>query len=141
MKIRNLNAIEKMYFTAMKYENVKTWKGAYHQNPDYTHWYGWSALVMTLGEIGDEATDNVLQRMWMMGMDYPGGGNMITDLLYQGVIYATASMTNLYDKYPGPNDPGATDPIDVDMDGTPEFLPVDGRPGTFTFEGVEVTFH
>ena len=23
----------------------------------------------------------------------------------------------------------------------PEFLPVAGRPGTFTFEGVEVTFH
>jgi hypothetical protein len=50
-------------------------------------------------------------------------------------------MSNLYDKYPGPSDAGATDPIDVDMDGTPDFIPVDGSPGSFTFNGVEVTFH
>jgi len=142
MVIRNLNAIEKMYFTAMKYENVKTWKGAYHFNPDYTHWYGWSALVMTLGEIGDEATDNVLTKMWMEGTDYPGAeANTFADALYQGVVFATASLTNLYDKYPGPDDPNATEPIDVDMDGTPEFIPVDGEPGTFTFDGKEITFH
>jgi hypothetical protein len=65
----------------------------------------------------------------------------LVDGLYQGVIYATASMINLYDKYPGPGDPGATEEIDVDMDGTPEFIPVEGRPGRFTFEGDEVTFH
>ncbi len=142
MKIRNLNAVEKMYFTMMKYDNVKTWKGAYHQNPDYTHWYGWSALVMSLGEIGDEATDNVLQHLWIGGVPYTGAtGNVLLDGLYQGVIYATASMTNLYDKYPGPDDPAAGDAIDVDMDGTPEFIPVDGSPGTFTFDGTEVTFH
>ena len=66
---------------------------------------------------------------------------MLLDGLYQGVIYATASMTNLYDKYPDPDDPGASESIDVDMDGTPEFIPVDGNPGTFTFDGTEVTFH
>jgi hypothetical protein len=142
MKIRNLTAIEKMYFTAMKYENVKTWKGAYHQNPDYTHWYGWSALVMTAGEIFDEATDKVLQNLWIRGVDYPGAtGNVYDDGLYQGVIYDTASMTNLYDKFPGPNDANASDPIDMDMDGTPEFTPVDGQPGTFTHDGNQVNFN
>jgi hypothetical protein len=142
MKIRNLSAIEKMYFTAMKYDNVKTWKGAYHQNPDYTHWYGWSALVMQLGEIADEATDKVLQDLWIRGEDYPGAtGNVFDDGLYQGVIFDTASMDNLYDKFPGPGDDGDADPIDMDMDGTPEFVPVDGSPGTFTHNGSEVTFH
>lgn len=142
MKIRNLTAIEKMYFTAMKYENVKTWKGAYHQNPDYTHWYGWSALVMTLGEIGDEATDKVLQYLWISGEDYPGTtGNVFDDGLYQGVIFDTAGMTNLYDKFPGPGDENASESIDVDMNGVPEFLPVEGSPGTFTRDGAEVTFH
>jgi hydroxylamine dehydrogenase len=142
MKIRNLTAVEKMYFTAMKYENVKTWKGAYHQNPDYTHWYGWSALVMTLGEIADEATDKVLQHLWVRGQDYPGAtGDVFDDGLYQGVIFDTASMTNLYDKFPGPSDENASEFIDVDMDGIPEFVPVEGSPGTFTHDSTEVTFH
>ena len=66
---------------------------------------------------------------------------MLLDGLYQGVICATPSTTDLYDKYPGPDDPAASEAIDVDMDGTPESIPVDGSPGTFTFDGTEVTFH
>jgi hypothetical protein len=121
---------------------VKTWKGAYHQNPDYTHWYGWSALVMVLGDIGDKATEMVLQNVWISGDDYPGEtGDLVEDEMYQGVIFENASMTNLYDKFPGPGDPGAGDPIDVDRDGIPDFIPVDGSPGTYTIGDTEVTFH
>jgi hydroxylamine dehydrogenase len=142
MVIRNLTAIEKMYFTAMKYENVKTWKGAYHQNPDYTHWYGWSALVMTLGEIADEATDKVLQSLWVRGAEYTGvTGGVLNDGLYQGVVFDTGSLANLYDKFPGPGDAGSDEPIDVDMDGIFEFVPLEGSPGTFTHEGTQVEFH
>ena len=142
MVLRNLDAIETIYFQLMKYSNVKTWKGAYHQNPDYTHWYGWQELQMHMDDIFSEATDLVLTSMWMSDLPYPGAtGDLVEDSLFQGVIFESGSMSNLYDKYPGPSDLGATDPIDVDMDGTPEFIPVEGSPGTFTVDGVEVTFH
>jgi hypothetical protein len=142
MILRNLSNIETLYFRVMKYDNVKTWKGAYHQNPDYTHWYGWSALIMHLGDTGDEATDLVLNCLWMNGSPYPGpAGDMVDDRLYQGVIFESGSLANVYDKSPGPGDPGGDEPIDVDMDGMPEFTPVDGSPGTFTYDGGEITFH
>ncbi len=142
MVLRNLNNIETIYFRAMKYSNVKTWKGAYHQNPDYTHWYGWSELLMNLDDIADEGTDNILLRMWMNGGTYLGeSGDLVADRLYQGVLFSPGSMTNLYDKFPGPGDPEAGEPIDVDMDGVPEFIPVGGSPGTFTYDGGEITFH
>jgi mono/diheme cytochrome c family protein len=142
MVLRNLDTIETIYFELMKYDNVKTWKGAYHQNPDYTHWYGWSTLVMHLDDIGAEATDLVLTDMWMNGVAYPGEtGDLVEDRLYQGVIFDSGSLTNLYDKFPGPGDDGAELPIDVDGDGVPEFTPVEGSPGTFTYDGGEITFH
>ncbi|NOZ00562.1 MAG: hypothetical protein GXP54_01560 [Deltaproteobacteria bacterium] len=145
MKVRNLSLIEKMYFEAMKYDTVKAWKGAFHQNPDYTHWYGWTALAMSVGAIGDEATDLVMMNLWMQGKDYTGAtGDPYADGLYQGVIFETASMTNLYDKYPGPNDfdlPNYGKDIDVDMDGTPEFIADPNNPGTYTIGGKTVTFN
>jgi len=142
MKTRNLTELEKMYFTAMKYASVMTWKGAYHQNPDYTHWLGYNALVMELGSMGDEATDTVLNFIWINDDVYPGAtGDLYVDQIFQGVVYETGSLVNTYDKYPGPDDPGADQPIDVDMDGEPEFLPVPGEPGTFMFGETQVMFH
>jgi len=145
MKVRNLSLLEKMYFESMKYDTVKTWKGAFHQNPDYTHWYGWTALAMNMGAMGDEATDLVLMNLWMQGKDYTGAtGDPYADGLYQGVIYDTASMTNLYDKFPGPKDfdlPNYGQDIDVDMDGTPEFIADPANPGSYTIDGKAVTFN
>jgi mono/diheme cytochrome c family protein len=142
MKVRNLTKLEKVYFEAMKFDSVMAWKGAYHFNPDYAHWYGYNALVMKLGVLGDVATDAVLQFIWINGDDYPGDtGNIFSDGLYQGVVYETGSLENAYDKFPGPNDPGADEPIDVNMDGEADFVPVDGNPGTFTIDGKEITFH
>lgn len=142
MVLRNVDVIETTYFQLMKYANVKTWKGAYHQNPDYTHWYGWQELQMHMDDIFTEATDLVLNTMWMSGMDYPGAtGDLVEDELWQGVIFESGSLTNVYDKFPGPGDPGADQPIDVDMDAAPEFMPVAGSPGSFTYDGGEITFH
>ena len=142
MVLRNLDTIETSYFQLMKYSNVKTWKGAYHQNPDYTHWYGWQELQMHMDDIFSEATDLVLTTMWMNDLAYPGAtGDLVEDNLFQGVIFESGSMTNIYDKFPGPSDPEADQSIDVDMDGVVEFTPVDGSPGTFTFEGGEIAFH
>jgi Seven times multi-haem cytochrome CxxCH/PKD domain len=36
--------IEQAFFTTYKYDHVSTFKGAYHINPDYSHWYGWSRV-------------------------------------------------------------------------------------------------
>lgn len=142
MVMRNLDVIETTYFQLMKYSNVKTWKGAYHLNPDYTHWYGWQELQMHMDDIFAEATDLVLTGIWIEGNDYPGAtGDLVQDGLYQGVIFESGSMTNIYDKFPGPGDPNADQPIDVDMDGTADFTPVAGSPGTFTYDGGQITFH
>ena len=55
--------------------------------------------------------------LWVRGEAYPGAtGDVFADGLYQGVVYETGSLTNLYDKYPGPGDDNADQPIDVDMD-------------------------
>ena len=115
MKIRNLTALERTYFHIMKYDNVKAWKGAYHFNPDYTHWYGWTPINMKLGQVGDEATQQVMQHLWVKGLAYPGvNKDIFADGLYQGMFYEngidalaptnTVQMKNSYDKFPGPLD-------------------------------------
>jgi hypothetical protein len=30
---------------------MRTFQGAFHSNPDYAFWYGWSAMQMALTEI------------------------------------------------------------------------------------------
>jgi hypothetical protein len=48
--------IERLFFKMKKYDLAKTVKGAYHQNPAYTHWYGNAELKMDLIDIDAEAT-------------------------------------------------------------------------------------
>ncbi len=36
------SAIEQLFFYTYKYDHVNTFKGAYHINPDYSHWFGWA---------------------------------------------------------------------------------------------------
>ncbi len=38
------SAIEQLFFYTYKYDHVSTFKGAYHINPDYSHWFGWSEV-------------------------------------------------------------------------------------------------
>jgi len=47
--------IERLLFKMKKYDYAKTIKGAYHQNPAYTHWYGNAELKMDLVDIRSEA--------------------------------------------------------------------------------------
>ena len=155
MKIRNLTELEKTYFDIMKYDQIKAWKGAYHFNPDYTHWYGWTDLNMRLGEIADLATQQVLMDLWVRGMSYPGANHdVFADGLYQGVFYVNGleesrQMENYYDKFPGTGDdyldwydsgnhsydgggdgvPDHEQDIDIDMDGTPDLVKDDGQGG------------
>jgi hypothetical protein len=38
------SAIEQLFFNTYKYDHVNTFKGAYHINPDYSHWFGWARV-------------------------------------------------------------------------------------------------
>jgi hydroxylamine dehydrogenase len=47
--------IEALYYRMSQFQNVYTWKGAYHFSADFAHWYGWAHLQMSLIEIKEEA--------------------------------------------------------------------------------------
>jgi len=50
------SAIEQWFFYTYKYDHVNTFKGAYHINPDYSHWFGWSEVNQDADMIrGEEA--------------------------------------------------------------------------------------
>lgn len=51
MLYENLSPIEALFFRMKKFDYVTTYKGAFHQSPDYTHWYGNSLLKLDLSEI------------------------------------------------------------------------------------------
>lgn len=55
MLYEDTSHIERLFFKMKKYDFAKTVKGAYHQNPAYTHWYGNAELKMTLTDIKAEA--------------------------------------------------------------------------------------
>lgn len=50
----NTSRIEAEFFEMYKYALVHSWKGAYHMNPDYSHWYGWAQLNLQLEKIKGE---------------------------------------------------------------------------------------
>lgn len=55
MLYEDISHIERLFFKMKKYDLAKTVKGAYHQNPAYTHWYGNAELKMTLADIKAES--------------------------------------------------------------------------------------
>lgn len=55
MLYEDTSHIERLLFKMKKYDLAKTVKGAYHQNPAYSHWYGNAELKMDLVDIRSEA--------------------------------------------------------------------------------------
>jgi hypothetical protein len=49
--------IEQKLFTLFHEHRMRTFQGAFHCNPDYSLWYGWSAMQTTLGEIREKAAE------------------------------------------------------------------------------------
>jgi hydroxylamine dehydrogenase len=50
------STIEQLFFNTYKYDHVSTFKGAYHINPDYSHWFGWARVNVDRDLIkGEEA--------------------------------------------------------------------------------------
>ncbi len=49
--------IEQKLFEMHLEHRMRSFQGTFHANPDYSLWYGWSAMVMDLQEIKDLAAD------------------------------------------------------------------------------------
>ncbi len=55
MLYEDLSRVEALFFRMKKFYYVISYKGVFHQNPDYAHWYGNVPLKLTLSEIRSEA--------------------------------------------------------------------------------------
>jgi hypothetical protein len=55
MLYENLSGIEATFFRMKNFYYVMAYKGVFHQNPDYAHWYGNAPLKLALSEIKSEA--------------------------------------------------------------------------------------
>jgi len=55
MLYENLSSIEVKYFRMKMFHYMSAFKGAFHQNPDYSHWFGNAPLKLELSEIKSEA--------------------------------------------------------------------------------------
>ncbi len=50
-------AIEQKLFVMFLKHRMRAFQGAFHMNPDYALWYGWSEMVMDLTEIRERAAE------------------------------------------------------------------------------------
>ena len=55
MLYENLSLPESLFFKMKAFYAATAYKGAFHQNPDYIHWFGNAPLKLTLSEIKSEA--------------------------------------------------------------------------------------
>lgn len=55
MVYQDLSGPEALFFRMKKFDYVIAYKGVFHQNPDYAHWYGNAPLKLDLSEIESEA--------------------------------------------------------------------------------------
>lgn len=51
------SVIEQTLFTMFLEHRMRTFQGAFHNNPDYSLWYGWSEMVKDLTEIRERAEE------------------------------------------------------------------------------------
>jgi hypothetical protein len=56
MLYEDLSSVESLFFKLKQFYAPTTYKGAFHQNPDYAHWYGNAPMKLTLSEIKSEAS-------------------------------------------------------------------------------------
>ncbi|HEX9308821.1 MAG TPA: multiheme c-type cytochrome [Anaeromyxobacter sp.] len=55
MLYENLSRPEAILFRMKKFSYVTAYKGVFHQNPDYAHWYGNAPLKLALSELQSES--------------------------------------------------------------------------------------
>ncbi len=79
MLYENLSLPESLFFKMIMFQAPTAWKGAYHQNPDYSHWFGNAPLKLSLSELASQAAllrsvDRLKKRI-----DAADGKNRATD--------------------------------------------------------------
>jgi len=52
--VANTPVEQELYLSFMEYR-MRTFQGAFHINPDYSHWYGWAPLTSAKAKIDYEA--------------------------------------------------------------------------------------
>jgi hypothetical protein len=72
MLYEDTSHIERLFFKMKKYDYAKTIKGAFHNNPAYTHWYGNAELKMDLVDIRAEASRLRERKALLSGNPKPG---------------------------------------------------------------------
>jgi hypothetical protein len=55
MLYENLSRAEAIFFRMMMFNYMSSFKGAFHQSPDYSHWFGNAPLKLALSELKSEA--------------------------------------------------------------------------------------
>jgi len=80
MLYEDLSSVEALFFNMKKFYAPTAYKGVYHQNPDYTHWYGNAPLKLTLSEIKSQAIllrklDALEKRINNLGLKPAGEGS------------------------------------------------------------------
>ncbi len=55
MLYQDLSRAEAIFFRMQKFHYVTAYKGVFHQNPDYAHWYGHAPLQLALSALQSEA--------------------------------------------------------------------------------------
>ncbi len=71
MLYENLSPPEVLLFRMKKFAYVTAYKGVFHQNPDYAHWYGNAPLKLGLSELRGEAA--LLRRVRLLEERLKGG--------------------------------------------------------------------
>lgn len=77
MLYENISSVEARLFRMKMFHYMSAFKGAFHQNPDYSHWFGNAPLKLALSEIKSEAATlreigSLRKRLDNMG---PGGSS------------------------------------------------------------------
>ena len=55
MLYENLSSVESTLFKMKAFYAISAYKGVFHQNPDYAHWYGNAPMKLALSEIRSQA--------------------------------------------------------------------------------------
>ena len=78
MLYENLSSVESTFFKMKAFYAISAYKGVFHQNPDYSHWYGNAPMKLALSEIKSEAAllrkvETIKKRVDNLGAMSSGG--------------------------------------------------------------------
>ncbi len=99
MLYENLSGIEAVYFKMKMFYYMSAFKGAFHQNPDYAHWFGNAPLKLALSEIKSQA--ELLREMsrLMKRIENMASGGLINSTGADGQSTLKQSLRQLNEKF------------------------------------------